>query len=138
LLFSPKYSDMTITCRGEEFKAHRAIVCPQSPFFDAALSGSFLESNEQKIDLPDDDPAIVKLLFEFFYTGTYQDGTYDEEYEEDEKMEDVHDADNSVPKDVPRDGCKALYTHLHLYILADKYDIPALRILARNRFKAEA
>jgi len=32
---------MTITCGGMEFKAHRAIVCPQSRFFDAALSGGF-------------------------------------------------------------------------------------------------
>ena len=41
LFLSPKYSDMLITCKGNEFKAHRAIVCPQSSFFDAALSGGF-------------------------------------------------------------------------------------------------
>ncbi|MCT4574108.1 BTB/POZ domain-containing protein, partial [Bacillus thuringiensis] len=34
LFLNDKYSDMTITCCGEEFKAHRVIVCSQSKFFD--------------------------------------------------------------------------------------------------------
>lgn len=41
LLFSDKFSDMTIRCDGREFKAHRAIVCTQSRFFDAAFSHTF-------------------------------------------------------------------------------------------------
>jgi hypothetical protein len=36
---------MTIRCGGRDFKAHRAVVCSQSPFFDRALSGGFLVSN---------------------------------------------------------------------------------------------
>jgi hypothetical protein len=41
LLFDEKFSDMVITCQGREFKAHRAVVCTQSPFFDRALAGGF-------------------------------------------------------------------------------------------------
>jgi hypothetical protein len=41
---SDKFADMTIRCGGREFKAHRAIVCPQSSFFDRALSGGFAVS----------------------------------------------------------------------------------------------
>lgn len=41
LFLSEKYADMTITCNGSTFKAHRAIVCPQSSFFDKAFSASF-------------------------------------------------------------------------------------------------
>lgn len=42
---SDKFADMTIRCGGRDFKAHRAVVCSQSPFFDRALSGGFLVSN---------------------------------------------------------------------------------------------
>ena len=41
LLFSEKFSDMAIRCAGREFKAHRAIICPQSSFFDKALTNGF-------------------------------------------------------------------------------------------------
>jgi hypothetical protein len=41
LRLSEKFSDMTIRCGGRDFKAHRAIVCSQSSFFDGALSGGF-------------------------------------------------------------------------------------------------
>lgn len=41
LLQSEKYSDMTISCGGRDFKAHRAIVCTQSSFFDRAMSSNF-------------------------------------------------------------------------------------------------
>lgn len=41
LYLSETYSDMKIVCGDETFHAHRAIVCPQSPFFDKALSGGF-------------------------------------------------------------------------------------------------
>ncbi len=42
LFLNEKFSDMSITCQGREFKAHRAVVCTQSAFFDRALSTSFM------------------------------------------------------------------------------------------------
>lgn len=45
LLLSEKFSDMTITCGGREFKAHRAVVCTQSSFFDKAFTSDFRVSN---------------------------------------------------------------------------------------------
>ena len=42
-----KYADLTVNCGsglgapGRVFKLHRAIVCPQSEFFDKACSGGF-------------------------------------------------------------------------------------------------
>jgi hypothetical protein len=41
LLNSAKFSDMIIFCGGRHFKAHRAIVCTQSSFFDKALTRAF-------------------------------------------------------------------------------------------------
>ena len=41
ILQSAKYSDLTVRCGSEEFKIHRAIVCPRSTFFAAACDGQF-------------------------------------------------------------------------------------------------
>ena len=41
LLSSSQYSDMIIRSGSEEFKVHRAIVCPRSKFFAAACNGLF-------------------------------------------------------------------------------------------------
>lgn len=41
LLESGRNSDLTISCEGRKFAVHRAIVCCQSSFFDAAVKGGF-------------------------------------------------------------------------------------------------
>jgi hypothetical protein len=41
LLDSGEYSDLTISCKGRNFEVHRAVVCSQSPVFDAALKHDF-------------------------------------------------------------------------------------------------
>ncbi len=38
LLDSGKYSDFTIKCGADEYKVHKAIVCPRSRFFDAVFT----------------------------------------------------------------------------------------------------
>ncbi len=38
---SGEYSDLTLMCDGEEIKAHKVVVCPQSPVIAAALRGEF-------------------------------------------------------------------------------------------------
>ena len=41
ILQTGKYSDFTVKCKDHQFKVHKAIVCSQSPFFDAAVCGGF-------------------------------------------------------------------------------------------------
>ena len=41
LLDSGKYSDFKITCKGVEFKVHKAIICSASDFFSALCESGF-------------------------------------------------------------------------------------------------
>lgn len=41
----------------------------------AAVDGSFKEATTGEIDLEEGDPEIVKLMLDFLYLGTYQDGS---------------------------------------------------------------
>ncbi|KAK1994716.1 POZ domain-containing protein [Colletotrichum falcatum] len=238
LFLSNKYADMTITCNGSTFKAHRAIVCSQSSFFDKAFSAPFMEAASGTIDLPEDDPTILRRLLEFLYTGNYDDGVtpmlgrpsaismlqpdevadeldaatdvespvrrrkvprktrngskhpgrwaanrygggddesseddsdyYDrerssaepeEEYNEfsgvtpaDEFADDAGDPfikKSSQPKEEGNDVVDLvkkelydarddLFLHLRLYVMADKYEVPALKLLAQDRFYRSA
>ncbi|KAL6240234.1 hypothetical protein RBB50_012871 [Rhinocladiella similis] len=70
---SAKYSDLALVCQGQEFHVHRAIVCPQSKFFEAACGGDFKEAHSNRIELEDDDPATVERMITFMYTFNYND-----------------------------------------------------------------
>ncbi|KAH6958091.1 BTB/POZ protein [Fusarium avenaceum] len=208
LLGSDKFSDMTIICGGREFKAHRAVVCTQSSFFDKAMCSNFKEATSRVVELPEDDPDVVERFLEFLYTGTYSDGVNSTwgkpstaamldpktvqqnlqvppgvyqstpESEQDESTDDV-DPDYEYPEEDEKEP-EEEYTEfdenshdentrndekerakamedislltkteamqkladlrndmtlpLRLYVMADKYDVPALRLLARDRF----
>ncbi|KAJ4209799.1 BTB/POZ domain-containing protein 19 [Fusarium falciforme] len=167
---------MTIRCGDREFKTHRAIVCPQSPLFKAAVGGNFEEGGSGIVDLPDDDPALVQYLIVFLYTGAYwvhispdhwdilcdsqlkgDEGTGHEILERLERPPVPRSADTSVtipakryhtgrlpcgyrrgaPAAAARKENQARENMKHsiqIYVLADKYDVPGLRLLARDRF----
>ncbi|KAH7091580.1 hypothetical protein FB567DRAFT_436686, partial [Paraphoma chrysanthemicola] len=73
LLTSGEYSDLVITCGSDRYNVHKAIVCPQSGFFQRAekFPVGKKESAEGEIQLPQDDPVVVKLLIAFLYDGEY-------------------------------------------------------------------
>ncbi|KAL5115328.1 hypothetical protein ACEQ8H_006773 [Pleosporales sp. CAS-2024a] len=69
-LGSEKYSDLTITCGDDVHKVHKLVVCARSGFFQCAERFG-KEAESGVIDLPEDEPAIIKLLLEFLYTSEY-------------------------------------------------------------------
>ncbi|KAG5804747.1 hypothetical protein H9Q74_004426 [Fusarium xylarioides] len=71
LLKTGKYSDLTISCGKDQYRVHKAIICPRSNFFEAACSGEFKEAQTGEIDLPDDDPVAVRMMIEYLYHDTY-------------------------------------------------------------------
>jgi hypothetical protein len=132
LLKSAKYSDLTLVCKGREFYVHRAVLCPKSTFFDAACSGGFKESYSGRIEL-EDDPATVERMISYVYTLDYRD----EEHQQPESgscdpMPCDETSDSGREEDQP-----ALFgtTSVRVYTIADKYDIPPLKELAKTKFQ---
>jgi hypothetical protein len=60
-------------CVGPEqrlFAGHEEILC-QSPFFEAACHGQFVESNAKRINLPEEIPEVLSSVLEYLYKGDY-------------------------------------------------------------------
>lgn len=118
---SGRYSDLVVACKSQTFNAHRVVLCSQSEFFDKACSGPFIEASSGKIDLPDDDPALVQKLMDFFYTGDYAQTTK-----------------ASDGSEVPDDTCSILFDEAKVYIMADKFIVPDLKEISLERFRSAA
>ncbi|KAL4779753.1 hypothetical protein BJX76DRAFT_361474 [Aspergillus varians] len=47
------------------------IVCPQVQFLDAAVKGGFREAAESRVDLPEDEPRTIAMVFSWCYSREY-------------------------------------------------------------------
>ncbi|KAI0424161.1 hypothetical protein F5Y09DRAFT_348008 [Xylaria sp. FL1042] len=70
LLGSGDYSDLTLVCKGEEFRVHKAIVCSQSPMIATAVAGHFKEARTATMEV-DFDLEILKCMLDYMYKGKY-------------------------------------------------------------------
>lgn len=64
---------LTIGKEGRLFAAHEDVLC-QSPFFQQALRGGYLEQSyaqSRRIALPDEEPEIFSAVLEYLYKGDY-------------------------------------------------------------------
>lgn len=89
---SGKYSDLTLSCHGRDFRVHKIIVCPQSSVLAATADGEpqvrdkppcplfspftltgYLtqESGANAIEMNSFGREIVAHMVEFLYTGDY-------------------------------------------------------------------
>jgi len=108
------------------------------------------ESEESNIDLPDDEPAIVKLLVQYLYTGNYDVPEYGYTCSENcsESIclhhEFGHQCRNACKIFACVDGCPNndnssvddLLVHAKMYEIADKYNITGLKELSSKKFSA--
>ncbi|RBR16300.1 hypothetical protein FVER53590_05893 [Fusarium verticillioides] len=166
LLWDGAYSDISIVCRGREFKVHRAIVCTQCEWFGEAFTTPPKKRTIRSVTL-DEDPEVFQHLLEFLYTGTYtaQMPAAPDEAERAKEIQDRLAAyprcpiekdtiKDSVPERPVRRSNRLLSTTpataptanspssmpheillaMHLFIMAQTYNIPALQLLCQDRF----
>ncbi|MCJ1450412.1 hypothetical protein MMC28_000743 [Mycoblastus sanguinarius] len=153
VLESTKYSDLTVHCGPEEFKIHRAIVCPRSNFFDKLCSGGFKvrwsksdaravgyllmrlsqEAETNEIGLEEDDPPTVRRMLTYLYTLDYDDDGEPASL----KQYILNGSDSLKTTTVPEGGAQRhakLMNNVAVYAIAEKYDIPELKELAKTKF----
>ncbi|KAL5115330.1 hypothetical protein ACEQ8H_006775 [Pleosporales sp. CAS-2024a] len=77
------FSDFDITCHDHIFRVHKLVLCTRSQFFANALKfpgkhhvpksdPADQEHEEGRIDLPDDEPAMIKLMIDYIYSAEYE------------------------------------------------------------------
>lgn len=103
---------------GKTFYVHEVTLC-KLPFFRTALNGLFAEAGLRAVTLPEDDPTAVSALVEFLSTGVY---TYA-----------FHGALNSATE--PPARAEEGVFHVGVFVVADKYDCPALAGDAKRNFR---
>ncbi|KAL5365098.1 hypothetical protein BJX96DRAFT_179530 [Aspergillus floccosus] len=112
-----------LPCDGEKLKAHKAIVCPQSRYFDAAFSGEFQEGYQNCIDLPGHDVRIIRDVLSFLYLGDYGKNAF-HEVADSNPVTDDHNGDGMTSES----SIHEIYRHLRVYVTADIFGIDDLKI----------
>jgi hypothetical protein len=52
------------------FAAHENVLC-QAPFFDKVLHSTFVDAQNRRISLPDEEPEVFSAILEYLYKGDY-------------------------------------------------------------------
>ncbi|KAF2846095.1 hypothetical protein T440DRAFT_522029 [Plenodomus tracheiphilus IPT5] len=72
LLISGNFSDLTVICGTDVYKVHEVIVCSPTDFFARAVKFGGTGTERNEVQLPDDEPAMIKLFMQYLYEGEYE------------------------------------------------------------------
>lgn len=64
--------DVSLKVGKEDFIAHRVVLAANSPYFNAMFASFFAETEKPEIVLREVEPAGVKAILDYFYTGTIE------------------------------------------------------------------
>lgn len=64
-----KLCDVVLRVGGEEIHTHRAVLAASSSYFLAMFTHQLRESEQQEVEIKDMNPAILRSLVDFAYTG---------------------------------------------------------------------
>ncbi|XP_036032122.1 speckle-type POZ protein-like [Onychomys torridus] len=67
------FTDCCLVVAGQEFQAHKAILAAHSPVFRAMFQHDMEESKKNRVEIPDLEPQVFKVMMDFIYTGTAPD-----------------------------------------------------------------
>ena len=130
-LASERLTDIEIICGSYKFKAHKLVLAMASGFFNALSDSAFIEGQTSTVRLDEEQPALVARLLLFAYTSSYPTTPISDQPVPQFKM---------LPEPpINEDGRATEWTfraniHVHMYQLADKYDMPLMKAQARKRF----
>lgn len=65
----------------------KALLCGSSSYFKAALNGSFIEGESQKVELDDEDPEVFRTYVAWLYQGYLMSSEIRKEFPEPEEFE---------------------------------------------------
>ncbi|XP_036337466.1 protein roadkill-like [Rhagoletis pomonella] len=69
LFHNEKFSDVTLTVAGREFRAHKAILAARSEVFSAMFEHEMKEREQNNVVIEDIDHEVLKEMLCFIYTG---------------------------------------------------------------------
>jgi len=61
---------LTVGHEGRLFAAHEDVLC-QAPFFEKVLRGNYLDAQNKRIALPEEEPEVFSAVLEYLYKGDY-------------------------------------------------------------------
>lgn len=70
LLFeTQKFSDAILCVGKEEFFVHKAVLAARSPVFSAMFAHEMEEKKQNRVEITDVDPVVLREMLRFIYTG---------------------------------------------------------------------
>ncbi|KAF2622835.1 hypothetical protein BU25DRAFT_351346, partial [Macroventuria anomochaeta] len=148
---------LTITAGSDAYKVHKNIVCERARFLTRAVKSGGQETQTGTIDLPEDEPELVKLFIKYIYEGEYEPAlTADDlqaitttvsstkpEREQSSRPMTLYflisvlvgTAECTTPPVTSIQGeAYQLLIHTKMYEIGDKYDVVGLMDLLKEKF----